>query len=37
MTVAIIGAVIAGMFATAGVVVVNRASLRRRIEHAVRW
>jgi hypothetical protein len=37
MDVATIGAVIAGIMATAGIFLVNRAALRRRIEHAVRW
>jgi hypothetical protein len=37
MTVAILGAAIAGLFAAGGIVVVNRAAMRRRIEHAVRW
>lgn len=36
MTGGIVGAVIAGLFAAGGIVVVNRADLRRRIEHAVR-
>jgi hypothetical protein len=37
MDVAIIGAVVAGIMAAAGIIVVNRAARRRRIEHAVRW
>jgi hypothetical protein len=37
MDIAVFGAVIAGLVATAGVVLVNRAARRRRIDHAVRW
>jgi hypothetical protein len=37
MTIAIIGAVIAGLFAAGGIVLVNRAVMRRRIYHAVRF
>jgi hypothetical protein len=36
MAIAILCACIAGLFAGAGIVVVNRAEMRRRIEHAVR-
>jgi urea transporter len=37
MDVAILGAVIAGLFAAIGIVLVNRTATRRRIDHAVRW
>ena len=37
MDIAIFGAVIAGIFAAGGILLVNRAAIRRRIEHAVRW
>jgi hypothetical protein len=37
MDVAIIGACVAGIMAAAGIVLVNRAAIRRRIDHAVRW
>jgi hypothetical protein len=37
MTIAIFGAAIAGLFAAGGIVMVNRAVMRRRIEHAVRF
>jgi hypothetical protein len=37
MDIAIFGAVIAGLVAAAGIVMVNRAAIRRRIDHAVRW
>jgi hypothetical protein len=37
MDIAIIGAVISGIMAAAGIFLVNRASIRRRIDHAVRW
>jgi 2-polyprenyl-6-methoxyphenol hydroxylase-like FAD-dependent oxidoreductase len=37
MTIAILGAGIAGLFAAGGIVIVNQADLRRRIEHAVSW
>jgi thioredoxin reductase len=37
MTIAILGAGIAGLFAAVGIVMVNRAAMRRRIEHVVRW
>jgi hypothetical protein len=36
MDIAIFGAVIAGLVAAVGVVLVNRAAHRRRIDHAVR-
>jgi hypothetical protein len=36
MDVAIIGAVVSGIMASAGIVLVNRAAIRRRIDHAVR-
>lgn len=37
MDIAIIGSVVAGIMAAAGIVLVNKAAIRRRIEHAVRW
>jgi hypothetical protein len=37
MDIAIFGAVIAGIMAAVGIVLVNRAAMRRRIDHAVRW
>jgi hypothetical protein len=36
LTAAIFGAVIAGLFAAGGIVVVNKAAIRRRIEDATR-
>lgn len=37
MDVAVFGAGIAGLFAAIGIVIVNRAQMRRRIDEAVRW
>jgi|GEM_PF-5258830 len=36
MDIAIFGAAVAGMFAAGGILLVNRAAIRRRIDHAVR-
>ena len=36
MDIAIFGAAVVGMFAAGGILLVNRAAIRRRIDHAVR-